>query len=235
MVEVERSKTLVADVTDFRTKLILRIVELARLFAQDLCISFSSLLRLLDSTVRLDLLAIPPGFAVPKKRLTLKRMRKAQRTRDAIAGGAEDRSKRRVWPALELSSLALTVQAVEPLVPEDQFPTFQPQEAQEEAPAKGKKPAKKGKGAAEPEPEAAPKSLVPEEWSKPLQKASAVDALVSSAHRRLLQQRDGELSEFVSVLAEELEVVREEYALVLSQENSWHERWNRQVEMLRNS
>ena len=43
-------------------------------------------MQLLDSTVYRELLLVPPDTTVPKKRMTLKRMRKAQRLREEVGG-----------------------------------------------------------------------------------------------------------------------------------------------------
>ena len=54
-------------------------------------------MQLLDSTVYRELLLVPPDTTVPKKRMTLKRLRKAQRLREEVSSGQESRSIERVW------------------------------------------------------------------------------------------------------------------------------------------
>jgi hypothetical protein len=66
-----------------------------------------------------------------------------------------------------------------------------------------------------------------------LKEYSSVRALVSSAHRNVINERDRCVDSFSSTVIDGLHQVRDSYALILAQESSWNERWRRQVDMLR--
>jgi hypothetical protein len=217
-IETERSSDTISSVNAFRSAVVIRMVGLAKDFSSDLCLAYKGLMGVVDSTVHQEMLVVPPDTAVPKKRLTLKRMRKAQRVRDAVASGVEDWTKARVWGGMPL----------EPMV--EEIPA-------EEAPVEVEDPkAKKGKKGKEPEPETATEStptMVPAAWMEGLAAASAVRAGVSTAHRALVAGRDASMDSYVEQLSALLGRIRTKYDVVLQQESSWNERWQRQVDMLR--
>ena len=62
---------------------------------------------------------------------------------------------------------------------------------------------------------------------------SAIKAQVSSAHRAFLVERDGCVKQFTHDLSLLLAQIRDKYSLLLKQEESWKQRWTRQVQMLR--
>ena len=70
-------------------------------FFEDLAAASCCLLKLLDWTLRQEVMMVPPHTALPKKHLTLKKLRKAQRLREEVAAGKEDRSHSRLWPPLD--------------------------------------------------------------------------------------------------------------------------------------
>ena len=74
---------------------------------------------------------------------------------------------------------------------------------------------------------------MPPSWAATLTENSAVKGLVSTAHRIVVTERDAAVARFAQYLAACLEEVRTDYDTVLKQENSWNERWKRQVDMLR--
>ena len=184
---------------------------------------------------------VPPDTAVPKKPMTLKRLRKAQRIQEAVKLGNEDSSKSRVWPAVKTDSLVeVTVPLGESMVIDlgsDPMDFFKAEEPEPVVVDTGKKPDKKAKSkapaaAAVVEVEAKA-SLLPEAWIAQLKKKTAIRGLVSTAQRSLVNERDvavGQYEKFIHTLLEDL---KEEYDLVLRQEDSWNERWRRQVGMLR--
>jgi len=225
-IETERSQDTIKTVNDFRSAVVVRLATLAKEFTSDLCLAYQGLMGVVDSCLHQELLIVPPDTAVPKKRMTLKRMRKAQRVRDAVAAGEEDWTKGRVWPALPLQSLIDAIRAAESMVVE--IPADETSVAsQEEAP--------KGKGKAPPEPETEPEppTLVPQTWVEDLANESAVRSGVSTAHRALVSGRDISLDSYVQALAGIFEGIKSKYDVVLQQETSWSERWQRQVSMLR--
>jgi hypothetical protein len=63
--------------------------------------------------------------------------------------------------------------------------------------------------------------------------SSSVEGLVSSAHRIILEERANALAKYLQYLHTFFHDVREEYSTILKQEQSWIERWKRQVDMLK--
>lgn len=283
--EKQRSQEMTQHVVHYRTALIRRQVERFRVFCEDVGLIGKGLLYLLDGIFRQELVRLPPDTEIPKKHMTLKKLRKAQRIREEVARGGQDRSVRRVWPGIILdpakipadsgmnsatqASLPHTVEIVrqfEDLVhdlgqqPSDTTPGDAIEvagvpvaTAVEEAAAGGKKggkdtgkdakkaapPAKpasaKKKGGAEADatPPTSPPSLLPDVWQDKVRTLSETEALVSSAHRLVIQERTQAIQRYTEFLQEVLQEIRESTTTLLSQEQSWNERWDRQVEMLR--
>eukprot|EP01033_Poteriospumella_lacustris_P001787 gene1787-1294_t len=286
--EKQRSQEMTQHVVHYRTALIRRQVERFRVFCEDVGLIGKGLLYLLDGIFRQELVRLPPDTEIPKKHMTLKKLRKAQRIREEVARGGQDRSVRRVWPGIILdpakipadsgmnsatqASLPHTVEIVrqfEDLVhdlgqqPSDTTPGDAIEvagvpvaTAVEDAAAGGKKgggggkdagkdakkaapPAKpasaKKKGGAEADaaPPTSPPSLLPDVWQDKVRTLSETEALVSSAHRLVIQERTQAIQRYTEFLQEVLQEIRESTTTLLSQEQSWNERWDRQVEMLR--
>lgn len=288
--EKQRSKEMTEHIISFRTSLIRRQLERFRVFCEDLGLISKGLLYFLDGIFRQELVRLPPDTEIPKKHMTLKKLRKAQRIREEVARGGQDRSVRRVWPGIILdpskippdsgmnsatqAALPHTVEIVrrfEDLVhdlgqqPSDtsageaievagiQLTNEEPAAAGKDASKKGggkdagkdaKKaaapPAKpqsasKKKGGNEPADVAAtsPPSLLPDVWQDKVRSFSETESLVSSAHRMVIQERTQAIQRFTEYLQDILSEIRETTTTLLTQENSWIERWNRQVEMLR--
>lgn len=226
--EKERSADLTTNVKAFRAELVTKLSDHSQMFVEDVSLSSKSLIQYIDSSMRLEALQLPPDTAIPKKRMTLKRLRKAQRLRDDIAGGAADTTKQREWPAFNLDSLSAALEAAEDLV-EGAAPKAA-------APVEAAPPPKKGaKGA--PVVEAAPVSasaLLPPGWADTTAAASAVNGAVTTAHRSLIAERDKSIAIYVAGLEDMLAGVREKLGLLLRQEESWGKQWENQVAMLRN-
>jgi hypothetical protein len=201
--EHERSAEYTDNIVKFRSQLIQDLVVTCGKFCEDVGVSSKSLIQYIDTSMRLEAIELPPGTAVPKKRMTLKRLRKAKRIQDAIARGEEDRSIERDWPALDLGGIARLVESVEDLVPE------LTDEASEQ------------------------KSLLTTEWVEATQSKSTVHGAVSTAHRILINERDTAIQNFCAQLADSFFEIRETYGTLLEHEKSWLERWEMQVEMLR--
>ena len=239
-IESQRSAELVEHVGRFRTLLVRTQTEHFQSFLQDVGLCGKSLIQLLDSTLRQEQLQVPPDTAVPKKHMTLKKLRKAQRIREQVAQGLEDRSQVRVWEGIDLTFASELVRSAEDMVldlgknPKDTAVTASATAATPAPPEKkdGKK-AAPAKGSAPPEAPAVPPSLMPPSWAATLTENSAVKGLVSTAHRIVVTERDAAVARFAQYLAACLEEVRTDYDTVLKQENSWNERWKRQVDMLR--
>eukprot|EP00981_Chlorochromonas_danica_P015535 scaffold13008_cov159-Ochromonas_danica.AAC.2 len=259
--EGERSQDMERGVISFRCLLIRGQIERFRLFCEDLSQISKGFLLILDSCLRQETLAVPPDTAIPTKHMTLKKLRKAQRIRDDVAKGKEDTSQRRLWPGLELSTETISiVTSAEDLVPDlgsqpsdttgisgntndvtteantTSVPAGKGKDGKDKEKEKDKKapPAKKGADKNAPPPVAARPSLLPTPWLERLKESSAVQGLVSSAHRLVIQHREESLMKYVNYVDACLQTVRQDYGLVLQQEESWRQRWRRQVEMLRN-
>jgi hypothetical protein len=219
-------------------------------FLEDVGACGKGLLQLLDSTLRQEQLQVPPDTAVPKKHMTLKKLRKAQRIREQVSQGGEDRSQVRVWDGIDvvLTATAEVVRASEDLVLDlGQLPrdtavtTLAPPAGAAVGGADNKKDAKKekappaaGKNAPPAaEPAAAAPALIPPSWAAVLKEKTAAKGQVSTAHRIVVNERDAAVALFTQYLAGTFEDVRGDYDTVLRQEASWNERWRRQVEMLR--
>jgi hypothetical protein len=238
-IESQRSAELVEHVGKFRTLLVRTQTEFLQSFLEDAGVCGKALIQLLDSTLRQEQLQVAPDTAVPKKHMTMKKLRKAQRIRELVAQGGEDRSQNRVWEGLDLQYVAEVVRGAEDLVldlgknPKDTAVTSNAAAA---APAAdNKKDAKKApaKGVAPPETPVVAPSLLPPSLVTALTEKSSVKGLVSTAHRIVVAERDAAVLKFAQYLAGCLEEIRADYDTILKQETSWNERWNRQVQMLR--
>jgi hypothetical protein len=235
-VEKKRSEEMTENVVKFRGSLIRLITELAMGSLGDICQCSVGLMGVLDSFLRQELLHVPPDTQVPHKRLTLKRMRKAQRLRKEVAAGSSDRSVERIWPPISVEPLVGCLKAAEDLVPDlipsaaSSAPIVDPK-AKGAAPAKAA-PAKDKKGATPAPVEEAP-TLVPKTWVDTITASSAVKAQVSSAHRAYLIEREAAVKKYVSGVRTVIDTIRNKYDLILKQEASWNQRWSRQVAMLR--
>ena len=97
-----------------------------------------------------------------------------------------------------------------------------------------KAPAKPDKGAPPAAAEAAPSpTLLPPVWVAQVRAASEVRSAVSTAHRAILAERDASAELFLASCERSFEELREHFATLLQQEQSWSQRWTRQVLMLR--
>lgn len=246
--ELSRSSELISTTILFRNLMIRKQIIRFRTFIDDLIQISKGLINFIDSIIRLELMALPPDTEIPKKHMTLKKLRKAQRIREEIAKGGVDRSKKRMWPAIELQEICDLIKANEDLVsdlgkdPSDltggidssNAPTNEPAAAGGGDKNKKAPPAKKGteKGAALIAETATP-SLVPQVWIDRMKEISLVEGLVSSAQRVVIEERILSLQRYTEYLKYFFSFMREEFSKIIKQEESWNERWKRQVEMLR--
>jgi hypothetical protein len=214
------------------------MVRFSKLFCSDLGACAKAFFLLLDSSLRLDLLQIPPDTEVPKKKVTLKRLRKAQRVKEEVQKGNEDISVERVWPCLSMDRLLVTLRDVEGLVTmTDLLKLSPPPPVVEDDEAKKKPPPKKGsvKDLTEDNDSGPPPSppLVPEPWVQEIKDDSAVRAAVSTGHRLLVSERDASLEKLTDHVGNAIGENKLYYGKILQQEGSWSERWRAQVDMLR--
>lgn len=230
-VELQRSSELVENVTKFRTLLIRTQVKLLKRFYEDLGTCSKGLVLMLDTTYRQEQIQIPPDTDIPKKHMTLKKLRKAQRIKEEVALGMSDRSKQRTWPAINMQRTLEVVRAVEDLVSDLGS-------LDEDTPPKNdsntdKKSKTKAVKAATDENDSETASLLLSAWMNNLRELSEVNSLVSSAHRIIITERDEAVDRYVTCIDSLFKHLREKYDAVLKQERSWNERWRRQVQMLR--
>jgi hypothetical protein len=254
--ELHRSKELTTTTIQFRNFMIRKQIQRFRFFVDDLISLSKGLIGYVDSIIRLELLALPPDTEIPKKHMTLKKLRKAQRLREEIAKGGTDRSKKRKWPAIDLEEICALIKANEDLVtdlgndPSDFTggPTSagggadnQPASPRatgggdKKAPAPSKKASDKGSAAVNQAAAVASQSpsLVPTVWMEKMKELSVIEGLVSSAQRVVIEERLLSIQRYQEFLKYFFGFMREEFTKILKQEESWNERWRRQVEMLR--
>ena len=141
--EQERSNELKENIKKFQAELVVMIIDSCKRFSEDLTLSYKSLIKYIDSSMVLESLQLPPGTAVPKKRMTMKRLRKAQRLREEIAAGGEDRTKVREWPAIKLEPLVKLAESYKDLVDGVLTPKPVAEPVAEDPTGKGKKGAPK--------------------------------------------------------------------------------------------
>lgn len=240
--EKKRSAEFMQNLLQCRSRLIKNISDQALNVFKDIFLCSQGLMGLIDSCIHQEVLLLPPDTAIPKKRMTLKRMRKAQRLREEIAKGKEDRSHQRVWPGLSLEGITELLKSSEDMVPDlDQLLLADAPAAPVQPPPVDK--AATGKAAAvakgkKNEPVAPPPvvekpSLVSTAWRDQLLAESALKGEVSTAHRVLMSERDLAANKFVKNLKRMLDETRARFQQLILQESGWSERWDRQVHMLR--
>lgn len=224
--EQSRSREFTESVVKFQGQLARTLVEHTKTFCEELGVSCKGLVQYIDSSMRLEALKLPPDTAVPKKRLTLKRLRKAQRIKQTVSQGGEDSSQQRMWPSIQFDDTFQAILSAETLVPDLTVP-------EPVAAAAAAEPAKKGappkKGEPVPVVETEAPTLVSKHWKGTLASTSAVKGSVTTAHRILIRQRDEVVASYTRKLALAIEEIRQKYSFLLSQEKSWIERWERQV------
>ena len=239
-IETQRSIEMVQHVGKFRTLLIRTLVKHAKGCLDDIGVCVKGLIEVIDSTVRQELLQVPPDTEVPKKHLTLKKLRKAQRIREMVASGAEDRSHIRVWEGINAEPLAVIVSAAQDMVldlgsdPTDVDAPMASVATTVAVPEKkGSKKGSTDKNAPVTVVETPKPSLLSSSWTASLTSRTTVKGEVSTAHRIVMNERDEALSKLNAYISDCFLEIRHHYDLVLAQEKSWNERWARQVEMLR--
>lgn len=237
-IETERSNELKSSVLKFQSNLIMLLVQYSKSFCEDLGICAKDYILMLDSSLHLELVQVPPDTEVVKRKITMKRLRKAQRIKDEVKSGKEDNSVERVWPPLQIADLIGELKKAEPLVlPSDLSilnPVQEPPPVAAVAPTKALPKLKKGENIeAAPAAPPAPPPLIPDGWINKLKEESAVRGQVTSAHRLVINERDAALNEFTNHIRALLQGNKEYYGNILQQEDSWHARWESQIGMLK--
>ena len=237
-VEAGRSRELIDHIHRFRNEVVRHQIDHMKKFFDDVIHKcYKGLMAALDTTLQLEQLQVPPNTEVPKKHLTLKKLRKAQRIKEEVLSmaGGEDRSKIRRWPPVNMAKVADVARRAESMVPDlgtrpgdvyTALPTALPSSAGD------KKTSKKVVQPSVAVDNEKP-SLVPNGWINYVQKNSEVTGRVSSAHRLLISERDKAVEMFSDYLSECFNELKEHFDTLLTQEESWNQRWKKQVDMLR--
>ena len=201
-VELQRSQEMINGVIRFRNGLLRRFIECAVQYVGDITVASRGLLLYMDTSLTQDIIQVPPDTAIPKVRLTLKRLRKAERLKNQIANGQEDNTSMRVWPGLNLETLVEVAARVEGIIANPSEPTKI--------------------------------TLIPDTFIQDIGKQSAVRAMVSTAHRTLIKERNRAVAMYIASVNELVLELADKFQVLLKQEYSWNERWKRQVDMLKN-
>jgi len=212
-IEMQRSQEMISGVTRFRNDLLKRLIALTMQYIGDIAVSSKGLLSYIDTSLTQDIIQVPPDTAIPKVRLTLKRLRKAERVKSSIAAGQEDNTQYRVWPAVNLEQFSdLSTKICKLMVASD------------------------GENSSDPQNMIESDELLTqtEEWANNIREETTVRAMVSTAHRALVNERNRSITQYLSALDDVVLELSEKFAMLLKQECSWSERWQRQVGMLRN-
>ena len=234
--EKQRSKDLTQVVIQFRSDLLKHLGNTAKIFIDNIGIAYTSYMSVLDNSVCLDVILIPPDTEIPKKRMTLKKLRKAERIKDAVAAGREDTSKSRVWPGIDGTKFTKVLRDIDDLIIKSSTEVTDTPVVVASAPAAKGKPAKGGKNdesVMNAPAEKNPNSIVTDTWIRELFEKTSKRGLVSSAHRLLISERDAAIDVYFETLDGIFKEIRLKYDTILQQENSWSDRWMRQVELLR--
>ena len=75
--------------------------------------------------------------------------------------------------------------------------------------------------------------LVSDDWKEKVKANSSVRGAVSTAHRLLVSERDAGLQGYTQHMSTLINENRIYYGKILQQEDSWNERWQCQVNMLK--
>jgi len=238
-IESQRSTEYNVSTKKVQSSVFKSVANTIRVFCEDTADLSRLQINLLDSSVCLDLLQVPPDTEVIRKKLTLKRLRKVQRIRDAVANGGEDLSKNRVWPGLPVDPAVSLIRSVESLVLAEEREFFMKAaaaipDAAAALSTKTKAPDKKGI------PEAVTvgkveASFINSIWLQNISERSCVNGLVSSAHRIVIAERDAAINRFITDLQHYVDGNTKYFDKLLSEEISWSNRWNRQVNMLKHN
>ena len=239
--EQRRSQDVQDTVTRFRSTFIKYVVELARNAFEDIVQCTQSCMSYLDSCVHQALMTIPAGCALPRKRMTAKRLKKAQRIRSAVETGAEDRSKERRWPSIAVERFARAVADIESIVVSAPSPldaNVSHSSAASGPPPLGRKATIKGLSALKKANTARSEdelhqTLLSNDWLERIRQNSAIRSYVSSAHRALIEERNSCVEQLTDEVVTILVEVKEKYTRLLLIEEGWTERWRRQVRNLR--
>ena len=201
-VELQRSQEMMGGVVRFRNSVLTKLMMLSIQYINDISVSSKGLLLYVDTSITQDIVQVPPDTAIPKVRLTLKRLRKAERLKSQIAQGQEDNTTMRVWPSINMDQMTAMAKEIEVIMKDNNTGDVQ--------------------------------NIVTEEWVAGILKQTAVRAMVSTAHRALINERNRAVSVYLTATHNLAMDVSEKFSLLLKQEYSWNERWTRQVDMLKN-
>lgn len=197
-IELQRSQEMIQGIVSFRHSVLKRLVEFTMVVLEDIATSSKSFLIYTDTSLTQDAIQVPPDTAIPKVRMTLKRLRKAERIKNAIEKGQEDNTTMRVWDGLNMEQFLECVQSINHM---NQTDVKDMEEMKE--------------------------------WANDMYKNTCVRAMVSTAHRSLVNERNRAVKVYLQNIMELIHSYLDNFATYLQQEHSWNARWQRQVNMLR--
>lgn len=112
--ENHRSNVFLVSIQTYKSDTIKIISEETKRFISNLLICSQGFLQFIDHAARQQLIQVPPDIIVPKQRMSIKQMRKAQKLRQLITTGQrEDRSNERVWQPIHLNELSSLLKKAE--------------------------------------------------------------------------------------------------------------------------
>jgi hypothetical protein len=193
--EKGRSADFTSNVIKFRKIILKVIIEHSRDYVDNMAVISNALMLYLDSTVYRECLQVPPDTPVPKKRMTLKRLRKAQRLREEVAQGNDSRSFERAWPGMDLEGVLAVVAIAENIIRKDLGYGKEPEPVPIVlSPPKKEIPntRKSFKDTVKVPDIAAPEivELLSPQWIANIRVNSEIHGAVSTAHRSLIADRD---------------------------------------------
>ena len=237
--EGQRCDEMTTAVIFYRKMTLRKLFGNAKMFLEDLQVATSSFMCLLDTTLHRELMQVPPGTDAAKKRLTLKRLRKLHRVRTdpksptdgslSLSGTVGE--KERMWHGMDVSRLIDLAVGAQQMILSD----FNSRVAVMDG---ATAPSSSVVAAEQRRPSLSMSNgddqLLSDEWMKALQSNSKLKSSgVSTSHRVLIRERDEALNKFTNRLTLEVQLVNEYCSTLLSDEESWRQRWVRQVMMLR--
>ena len=209
-IELQRSSEMLNGILFYRKSVLKRILEFSMIYIEDITKCSKSLLLYTDTSLTQDVIKVPPDTAIPKVRMTLKRLRKAERVKNALDKGQEDNTQMRIWDGINMEQFNEFVLLLTNILNSNTTTNSNSNETNTE-------------------------SELPNviEFVTNIVKQSSVRAMVSTAHRSLINERNRAIQSYLNTIIEVVHEYSDDFSLFLQQERSWNERWQRQVNMLR--
>jgi hypothetical protein len=250
--EARRSSTYSNAVLKYRSQLATILLKESKRFVEDISVCSQALLVLIDSAAKQETMQVPPDTIIPKKRLTAKRMRKAQRLRQMVseansspstaattAGSNNTMVRERIWPSIGITALLTALGEATSMIVDENDGTESVTSVNSMTNRSTKKTATKPPSKAIISPKLAAPAPAPvpanslTAWAEEIRSKSSINAGISTAHRLVIKERDEGIDKFSNTISKHIESIRSRCDRYLATEESWRERWNRQVNLLR--